>query len=71
MSNFAVDEAYNNDQLEEKLEGWLTDARRVFHRGGVHAGIDRLVESAVRRQTVSPAFRYRASRCRGPVWHVG
>ena len=43
MSNFAVDEAYNNDQLEEKLEGWLTDARRVFHRGGVHAGIDRLV----------------------------
>ena len=50
MSNFAVDEAYNNDQLEEKLEGWLTDARRVFHRGGVHAGIDRLVESAVRRR---------------------
>ena len=50
MSNFAVDEAYNNDQLEEKLEGWLTDARRVFHRGGMHAGIDRLVESAVRRR---------------------
>ena len=50
MSNFAVDEAYNNDQLEEKLEGWLTDARRVFHRGGVHAVIDRLVESAVRRR---------------------
>ena len=50
MSNFAVDEAYNNDQLEEKLEGWLTDARRVFHRGGMHAGIDRLVEAAVRRR---------------------
>ena len=49
-SEFAVGEAYNNDELEDQLSKWLTDARRVFHRGGVHAGLDRLVESAVRRR---------------------
>ena len=44
-SEFAVGEAYNNDELEDRLADWLTDARRVFHRGGVHPGLDRLVES--------------------------
>ena len=32
-SDFAVHEAYNNDELEAKMQEWLTDARRVFHRG--------------------------------------
>ena len=49
-ADFAVHEAYNNDELETKLQEWLTDARRVFHRGGIHAGLDRLVEVAVRRR---------------------
>ena len=49
-SDFAVHEAYNNDELESRLNEWMTDARRVFHRGGVHSGLDRLVESAVRRR---------------------
>ena len=50
VSDYAVDEAYNNDELDEKLEEWLTDAHRVFHRSGVHAGLDRLVESSVQRR---------------------
>lgn len=50
VSDYAVDEAYNNDELDEKLEEWLTDAHRVFHRSGVHAGLDRLVESSVLRR---------------------
>ena len=50
VSDYAVDEAYNNDELEEKLEEWLTDAHRVFHRSGVHGGLDRLVESSVQRR---------------------
>jgi len=50
VSDHAVDEAYNNDELHEKLEAWLTDARRVFHRSGGHAALDRLVESAVQRR---------------------
>ena len=49
-SDFAVHEAYNNDEPEAKMQEWLTDARRVFHRGGIHAGLDRLVEVAVRRR---------------------
>ena len=49
-SDFAVHEAYNNDELLTKLDEWLTDARRLFHRGGNHAKLDRLVESAVRRR---------------------
>ena len=50
VSDYAVDEAYNNDELDEKLKEWLTDAHRVFHRGGVHAGLDRLVELSVQRR---------------------
>ena len=49
-ADFAVHEAYNNDELETTLQEWLTDARRVFHRGGIHDGLDRLVEVAVRRR---------------------
>jgi len=50
VAEYAVNEAFNNDELEAKLEGWLTDARRVFHRAGFHAKVDRLVESAIRRR---------------------
>ncbi len=50
IASFAVDEAYGNDELEGLLSTWLNDAQRVFHRGGVDQGIDRLVEDAVRRR---------------------
>lgn len=50
LSSYAVDEAYGNDELEDRLSEWLTDARRVFHRGGVNQHIDQLVQTAVRRR---------------------
>ena len=36
IASYAVDVAYPNDELEDRLNEWLTDARRVFHRRGVH-----------------------------------
>ena len=50
VASFAVDEAYGNNELDERLSKWLTDARRVFHRGGINHGIDRLIENAVQRR---------------------
>lgn len=50
VEHHAIDEAYNNTELEEILETWLGEARRVFVRGGVNSAIDSLVESAVRRR---------------------
>ena len=45
-----MDVAYNNGDLEDHLHGWLSDARRVFHRGGVNSEIDAMVDLAVRRR---------------------
>ena len=50
IASYAVDVAYPNDELEDRLNEWLTDARRVFHRRGVHEGIDGMVDLAVRRR---------------------
>jgi Xaa-Pro aminopeptidase len=50
VEHHAIDVAYNNTELEDYLETWLGDARRVFVRGGVNTTIDSLVESAVRRR---------------------
>jgi Xaa-Pro aminopeptidase len=50
VSSYAVDEAYGNEELEDRLSEWLTDARRVFHRGGINQRVDRLIENAVRRR---------------------
>ena len=50
VASFAVDVAYNNGDLENHLHGWLSDARRVFHRGGVNSKIDAMVDLAVRRR---------------------
>ena len=50
LSAYAVNEAYRNDELEDKLSIWLADARRVFHRGGINHRIDRLIETSVQRR---------------------
>ncbi|MED5566558.1 MAG: aminopeptidase P N-terminal domain-containing protein, partial [Candidatus Thermoplasmatota archaeon] len=49
-ADYAVHEAYNNHEIEDRLDVWLNDARRVFHRGGINPELDRLVETAVRRR---------------------
>ena len=49
-ADYAVHEAYNNHEIEDRLDEWLNDARRVFHRGGINPDLDRLVETAVRRR---------------------
>ena len=50
LASFAVKEAFGNDELDDRLNEWLTDARRVFHRGGINQSVDRIVETAVRRR---------------------
>ena len=50
LSAYAIDEAYSNEELEERLLVWMNDAKRVFHRGGTNTALDSLVESAVRRR---------------------
>ena len=45
-----VDEAFNNDELEAVLASWLTNAKRVFLRGGVNPAVDGLVQSAVQKR---------------------
>ena len=35
-ADYAVHEAYNNHEIEDRLDVWLNDARRVFHRGGIN-----------------------------------
>ena len=50
LEAYAVDEAYNNDELERVLEGWLNSTKRVFVRGGINAAVDSLVQAAVQRR---------------------
>lgn len=50
LSSYAVNEAYGNNELEDQLSKWLTNARRVFHRGGVNHHIDGLIDTAVQRR---------------------
>ena len=50
LSSYAVNEAYGNNELEDQLSKWLTNARRVFHRGGVNHHIDGLIETSVQRR---------------------
>ena len=50
LASYAVNEAYGNNELEDLLSKWLTNARRVFHRGGFNRHIDGLIETSVRRR---------------------
>ena len=47
---FAIDEAYNNNEIDTLLGKWLQDSKRVFLRSGVNHHIDSLVEESVRRR---------------------
>ena len=50
LSDYAVDEAYSNSELEECLADWFSSSNRVFHRGGVNLHLDALIDEAVRRR---------------------
>jgi Xaa-Pro aminopeptidase len=50
LENFAVDEAFDINELGSILSAWLTDAKRVFVRGGVNATVDDITQSAVRKR---------------------
>jgi len=43
LEHHPVDEAYPTHERDQMLIDWLAGAKRVFHRSGVHADLDRLI----------------------------
>jgi Xaa-Pro aminopeptidase len=50
LADYAVDEAYNNEELSVRLSEWLNDTKRVFLRGGMNPEVDAMVEHAIRKR---------------------
>ena len=50
LEHFAVDEAFNNDELSSCLSTWLNESKRVFLRAGGNHEVDTLVDAAVRKR---------------------
>ena len=50
LASFAVDEAYDIDELETCLQTWFTDSKRIFHRKGFNPNLDTLIDEAVARR---------------------
>lgn len=50
LEHHPVDEAYPTHERDQMLRDWLAGAKRVFHRSGVHADLDRLVLDAIERR---------------------
>lgn len=50
LESSAIDEAFENQTLEERLREWLTTTHRVLVRGGINLLVDGIVEEAIRRR---------------------
>ena len=50
LAHYAVDEAYPSSDLEECLDVWFPECKRVYHRGGINAHLDSMVDSAILRR---------------------
>jgi len=50
LEEFAVDEAYSNQELFDFLDSIISDTKRIFQRRGIHADLDSYVDMSIRRR---------------------